>query len=397
MGFYKESRQIYTKRAYFSEFMFVLFMFLFMIVKPVTQPTGYNGAILFVLSCICAIRQIIYNSNSKKRVNYGYVIFTSAVILFIIILNFIIRPSDNEGQYIYNYFLYGALPVFFLSGVKNYTAVLRFYCLFSIIVGFIYLADPLFEYQISGGYMPFGFNAMLPAFTGSVILAFYFKEKVGYLLALGFLLFSFIFSNKGATLAALAILSFGYSFMANNGEYFKRRIIIILILIAVCIVSFSFILEIGWNVARAFNVEYTYALSTLQAIDGGQGDNVFIDRYFVWDEGVRLYKESPDVGSGIGHFEKQSIQPYPHNFYLQVLDESGLLGAVPFTIILIVSFFKIKKMKNFEKKIVTGIILIQWIIPLTISLSYWIYMPFWIYWALCFKDKKENVVPQIKY
>lgn len=389
MGLYKESAAIYKHKSYFTEYLFSLFMFMFMLVKPITQPTGYNGAILFALSVICIVFEIIHNTKKVFIIN-KYLLFSSLTILVLILLNTLTRPSSNEATYLYNYLLYGFLPTFFLSFTKNFAAILRFYTFFSLLVGFIYLVDPFLDYQLSGGYMPFGFNVMLPTCTGCILLIFYYKEKIGFLFLLLFILVSLIFSNKGATLSSLLVFIFGYVYISTRGKHIFGRSIFSLLFILLLITSLSAIVEFGWVLTRLFNVNGSYALSTLQMILDGKDILVYGTRFDVWQEAINMYSTNPNTGVGIGYFEKYSLQPYPHNFYLQVLVESGIYGATIFTLFLLISFYKLFKMKDNDKKIFTFLMLIQWTSSLMISLSYWVFMPFWIYWALCFMDNSQN-------
>lgn len=388
MGIYKQNAAIYKHKLYYSEYLFSLFMFMFMLVKPISQPTGYNGVILFVLSIVCIVLEVIHN-NQIFKIN-RYLLFSSFAIFMLILFNTLARPSANESTYIYNYLLYGFLPVFFLSFTKNFAAILRFYTIFSLIVGFIYLIDPFIDYQLSGGYMPFGFNVMLPTCTGCILLIFYYKEKIGLPLFLLFMVVSLIFSNKGATLSSLLVFVFAYIYISKRGKEVFFRLIFSLLFILVLISSFPVIVEFGWFLTKLFKVDGSYALSTSQMILDGRDALVLGARYDVWQEAINMYSTKPNVGLGIGYFEKYSIQPYPHNFYLQVLVESGIYGATIFTLFLLISFYKLFKMKNIDKKIFASLMLIQWMSSLMISLSYWVFMPFWIYWALCFMGDNQN-------
>lgn len=378
------------RESYFAEYMFAFFLFMPMIVKPVSQPTGYNGLILFIISLICIFCQLVHNFKTHKKINYTYLFISSVFLLAIIFFNCLLRPTSNELMYIYNYLLYGAAPVFFLENVRNFKVVLKYYTVISIVVGFIYALDPFLDYHLSGGYMPYGFNVMLPACTGCVLLIYFYKViRSGYILLCVFLILSLIFSNKGATIAALVILFYGFVVVDKYGKDCKKRLLLVLIFSCLLVSCFTYILDIAWELVKVLSIDKSYALATIQMIADGDGNTVFGTRYIVWGEALQLIRDNHYLGVGIGYFEKYSLQPYPHNFYLQVLVETGIVGGMFFIIMLFLSFFKLKKMVPFEKKIFTSLVFIQWFVSLSLSLSYWIYTPFWLYWALCFSKNKS--------
>lgn len=378
----------YRIKENISEFLFSLFLLMFSLVKPITQPTGYNGIILFCLSLLCLL--VLTNHNLKRRIsgNYKFLFRILSIALFLFLLDAVGRYSDSLFEHVYNFCLYAVLPIAFLSNVRNFVAVLWYYSIFSIANGFIYLFDPLLEYSISGGYMPFGFNVMLPAIAGCSLLFFYFQKKFALLLMLFFLLFSFIFSNKGATLTAILIVAMSYIYIPYGGKKSKKRLVLSLFALSLLVIMIIPLLELGWAVASHLGIDNSYALTTTSMISEGLGDNVYSERYKVWDDAIRMFNDSPLIGHGVGHFLEYSEQPYPHNFLLQVMVEYGMVGAILFIIIFIKSITKISKIKLFEKKIFTLIMLVMWFIPLMLSLAYWVYMPFWIYWALCFSRQK---------
>lgn len=378
----------YRIKENISEFLFSFFLLMFSLVKPITQPTGHNGVILFFLSVFCLAILTIHNFKSNISGNYRLLFQITILILFLFLFDAVGRYNDSLFDHVYNFFLYAVLPISFLSNVRDFGAVLWYYSVLSVVNGIIYLYDPLANYVVSGGYMPFGFNVMLPAIVGSSFLFFYFQKKLALLLILFFLLFSFIFSNKGATLTAILIVAISYVYIPYMGGKYKRRLVQacgVLLLVVVMVVP---LLELGWTVASYLGFENSYALTTTAMISEGHGENVYSERYKVWDDAIRMFNDSPLIGHGVGNFHKYSEQPYPHNIILQVMVEYGLVGLISFLLIFIISIKRLSKVKSFEKRIFTFIMLVMWLIPLMLSMSYWVYMPFWIYWALCFSRQK---------
>lgn len=382
---------IYAKEN-IPEFIFSFFMLMFSLVKPITQPTGYNGIFLFFISLFCVVYLLRYNKVKKIAGNYRFLCEITACIVFVLLFDALFRYGEQNFQYIYDFCLYGIIPIFFVSNVRDYKSVLWFYSIFSVINGMIYLFDPFQEYSISGGYMPFGFNVMMPAIVGSTLLFFYFKKKIALLLLLFFLLFSFIFSNKGATLSGLFIVIFAYVYIPAGGRLLKRRLAIVSLILCMGLFFFLPLLDIAWSVVSHMNIEGSYALTTVTMITEGLGDNVYSERFKVWADAITMFNDSRLWGHGVGHFYQYSEQPYPHNFILQIMTEYGIAGTLLFLFIFVSSLKQVFRIHSFEKKIFVIIMFVMWFIPLSISLSYWTYMPFWIYWATCFISNKTNTV-----
>ena len=89
----------------------------------------------------------------------------------------IFRPNNLLGQYYYNFIIYGIIPLVMLLEVEDFEQVLYWWSFWAIIVGIMYIADPFLGYQWMGGYMPYGFEAMLPAFSGTCVIFFHYKKK----------------------------------------------------------------------------------------------------------------------------------------------------------------------------------------------------------------------------
>ncbi len=94
------------------------------------------------------------------------------------------------------------------------------------------------------------------------------------------------------------------------------------------------------------------------------------DRIYLWKSSVKMIKDYPLFGIGIGNFNQvyigqNYISPYaneknlvsPHNIYLHVFTESGLLGEIPFLFLL--GYMVYYLVNSFKKgnKIALGILL----------------------------------------
>lgn len=80
------------------------------------------------------------------------------------------------------------------------------------------------------------------------------------------------------------------------------------------------------------------------------------DRLSYWKGGIEMFKEKPWLGWGLGSYKDiyprfqtraDSYAKYPHNYYVGVLSETGIVGAVPFYLfILTLLYWGIKRYKE---------------------------------------------------
>ena len=78
--------------------------------------------------------------------------------------------------------------------------------------------------------------------------------------------------------------------------------------------------------------------NTLQSGDDG--------RMILYTEAIQMFKENTAFGLGLGGFEYLTIsdQAWPHNFFLEILCECGLLGLL-FLLGLIILFVNVNKLR----------------------------------------------------
>src|SRR5699024_4763447 len=91
------------------------------------------------------------------------------MIFIMIIMIFIsISKSNNSIVYtrLYEFLIYGVIPVSIFSQIRDFKPFLDTYVKLSVIIFLIYILDPLNQYFLTGSYMVYGFQAILPAFFG---------------------------------------------------------------------------------------------------------------------------------------------------------------------------------------------------------------------------------------
>ncbi|HPH99332.1 MAG TPA: O-antigen ligase family protein [Chitinophagaceae bacterium] len=111
------------------------------------------------------------------------------------------------------------------------------------------------------------------------------------------------------------------------------------LIIAICSISILSIILVNWEGADIL-------LSRFSGLQRNQVDNSVLERLDFIDKSLKIIKEKPFTGIGIGAFgfvyEKVDSKLYPHNYFLEAFVETGLLGGAAFLAFWIIFFTAIK-------------------------------------------------------
>ena len=112
----------------------------------------------------------------------------------------------------------------------------------------------------------------------------------------------------------------------------------------VLVASLAMVLAIGLLLQTKEGSGYIGRI-TIQLVQGfahaGEDDNTQW-RLLAWAEAGRRFINQPVMGEGFGvpfTFEKSGIDVKPHNIYLTIVYKMGIVGAIPFTIFMLVCIF----------------------------------------------------------
>lgn len=384
--------------SYFPEFMSALFLFLFSLLHPFVVSSSSSAIILFSSSVIALVVLYAYIvMHNKIKISFRAGLIMCSVIIFLLFFDLLFRDNDNISNYMYDFSLNGILPMLFLVTVREYKPLLWFYAHFAILTGLIYLLDPLlYNYKWSVDYMQYGYNYMMPAVFGSMLMFFYFKKNIYLPIIFIFTISIFIFANKGVIFAEVVGFIYYYLnvYKKNKVSIYKYAFVILLIFLV--IYNFEVLIYYGFNIANMLEIGDSYSLNTFAVLFSSDSSYVVSQRTELWDFALKMLEEKPLLGWGVGWYEKFSTQPYPHNFIYEILVEYGLVGGILFSLFFVISFRKLLKTVDFEKKVFLFTLLILWIIPLSISLTFWKTTYFWAFWLLLYTTPKCLRINNVK-
>lgn len=113
--------------------------------------------------------------------------------------------------------------------------------------------------------------------------------------------------------------------------------------------------------------------------------------------GLRFFGENPITGTGMGNFplvckdyvlqglDSALCHPHPHNFYVEWLSDTGLIGTVPFTIFMVLLYWKGAKVLfgPRETRLLGGLylgVLVMSLFPLSVTQSLFSNWPAMLVW-----------------
>ncbi len=374
------------KKRNINEILFVLYIFLLIIIKFFFKLNpSYTFIMLLIPTISILLVSIIYNG--KKSFCLKPQIF---IITFFIILIFIISILVNDNQYILNYlyefFIYGFIPIYLFSKVKDINKVIQIGSKFSIIAFLIYFYDPLINYYYFSDYMSFGLVCMLPIFFFSSLSRKVLHKKGYLLLEIMSLVELLIFCNRGSFLTAMMV-EIVFFIVDNSKEKNKYLLIKIFLLIGLSVLLVNNInnfLKILQDLLTKLNFD-SYSIRAVSLMLSGDSTG-FSGREEIWKNAISYFYENPIIGHGIGAFEK-IYEIYTHNFILETLTSTGIMGLILIT----VSISKyIKKCIMNENKCFYFALLIVAIIPLLFSIYIFKWLYFWILIYIAYDNNNNN-------
>lgn len=378
------------KKIFCAETYCALYLVLFSLLAPITHTTSSGSTLFIAIPTLLLVIFSLLTKRTSKILSYKYFFILSFFISIVVFFDLALRSNPNQGNYLYNFVIYGAIPVFLFSRVANYYKLLKLYCILACIVGVVHLYDPIQGYEWNSNYMVYGINVMLPAFICSVVLSFYFKYKYAYILNIIFFFALVLGANKSTILAAIPFVLYAYAVFRFK-KFKIKNVLMPIALILFGVIFLVPILSYFSSIAEKIGFE-SYSLITfgqmLYGLDSGSMDS----RSYIWDRSLFLINQAPIFGHGLGYFGyKFDGLDYEHNLYLEILGSHGFVGLIVYIIIFINSIKALLRIKDKNRRVLAVTFLFMWFIPTLTSLSYWKIMPFWLYFAVCFCNKKLNI------
>lgn len=225
-----------------------------------------------------------------------------------------------------------------------------------ILLGAMFLFHPLTQYETTGYNMFFGFNMLIPTLFH---LNEYFKRgKIVFLIlvALEFLMI-LIYANRGCWLAILFFLFYKIVVLTKN----KSRLVTMSLIVG----SFLLVLfTIGTPLLQSISNKLdSYGINsrTIDMLMTGSFVSDATNRDIIWEDSKKMIAERPVLGWGLGgefytlskleRGESVNNSYTPHNGVLQNMVNFGVIGGFIATLLFLIPYLYIKRIKDVNTQI----------------------------------------------
>lgn len=208
--------------------------------------------------------------------------------------------------------------------------------LFSIIFGFIAIqgADETSRTQaLGGGPNVFGRNMGLFVFSSLYFIQKGFNKYIGFIFVFLGIILTIASGSRGAM---LSLLIGGLAYFLIKRIKMIQLFKIITVLIIFCILCYVSMLttSIGQKVTNVINERIIY-LTIEEQYDA--------NRMTIYKSAMELGHDAPFLGSGLSAFKATGLGVYPHNIFLEIFTEGGLVGLTLLLLSLVLFFIYLIK------------------------------------------------------
>lgn len=318
--------------------------------SSIFKTSLYSGSLWLSLLLLLALYSVVFVTLTYQRV-------TNSTYLFLVIY-LCISAVYAESIYGFNKLILGLLvPVLCATIIPKKTLqrikeadVINVLIFFGIVVAIQALLYKL-NYGFSSRQINYGLFGPITFgwIMGMTIVAILFseiKQNVKPLLIAVLILLVVWSGSKGPLIAVLILLTINLKLLIRFNS------LNIVILTAV-LFSVGYYLFINYTEFRSINSMVALLTDTDEYVEG-VGSGSVGSRLFFYDASFRTFVDNPLFGVGLGNWNESILTShrYPHNIFLEILSETGIIG----TALLISVIIRIRSFKSINNIFLFGLI-----------------------------------------
>lgn len=366
-----------------NSLLFTLFLFSDMLTFPLMMLTG-SSVFFWIFMLLTLIVSTLLNKSINKTV---LIVFICGTVIFMI--NVLLVDYKLDVLYIYMLFIrVGIFSLHFSSLINDYKILIKYYYVLSIVsllISNIYLN----YYEITNRYMDLGIH-LSQIFIGLAIYNYNveFKYKIiNYFLLLLVIIEILIFGNRSSLIICMVVL---FYFELVNIKLNKKGVFIFLLKVNTAVISIFFLIfNINYLIELLINFTmklgiYSYSITKLKltvqsGLFGIAEQSSGRDVLYPLIKDIII--ESNFLPKGVGYlpFITNYHYVYPHNLFLEIALDFGIIGLMGFILMVIFlwkKYFYISSKDKIFRDIVTAMVIFSFI-RLMFSGSYWQEPLFW--------------------
>ncbi len=317
-----------------------------------SEEDGFMSNILMI--CLILSFVEIFYEHFFKKIRYKLPEFFPFFVFAVIILIWYYATSTQSGSSMLQIIGIVLVPAFIVSITKTdfekllvATILLSFIALpyAHIIVAMTAVSDTTEALQMDTAY------SLLPSVVSGIYHFVLYRKNLKwfyyplYVAPVYYLTLLVVFGIRGPILCILVSIAL-LIFLNRKKKQLTPAMIILLFVILLVAVFFEETLILVKDLLNGMGVSSIFIEKTLRLLHEGDLSH---GRDYLAKLAVNGFYESPLYGKGLNSFDFFTGEQYPHNFYLQMLYEGGLLVISLFTILFFVKIKNILKTGGSDK------------------------------------------------
>lgn len=330
----------------YNSFTVVFLIFLYSITTIFSLFVN-QGLIIIVLALMTVGPMIILNFTYNLRKQYILAFIFEILVLLVLLIEYMAYEHFHKAisTTIISFLGIGTLGLLVGSSKIKLTYCIDYLKSFALIgfflsVAYLILIRGSFAYSMRFGY------GLLP--SSMAFLFFFFiesKPKTKFIYLASFFLSFVMLMAWGSRGALLAIMLFFFIYLLKNKNW-----VLLFISLLLVILLWGFLMDIMEEIV-SFVSEITGAKKIESILKVVSGEVELMDsssgRDVLYERSLKLFFENP-FGNGVGYWATDSVMNglYPHNIFLQVASELGIIGLLTLLILTGFSVVRITRLKR---------------------------------------------------
>lgn len=295
-------------------------------------------------------------------------------------------------------FVFFGIPFLYVSCYNlDYKKIILYLMLIGIVLTPINIRDCMLEYfafDSEEGQMKASYNILFYIVPSIIVVFGDYSNKIKLLAVIESMIgciFLVSFGSKGAILATLICVILVLLYRKNEQiKIFSTRIVVAVLLGYLLLSNYEFVLVHINDLLEEYGLVTSSIPELLDKIALEDNDKLTSGRTIIYQNALNQIKERPIFGYGIAAFDGYS-GAYPHNLFIQLLYEGGIVVLVPYMLLFLAFIRKMNvKYLSLETRSFLIFLLSAGLMRLMFSHNFWVSQLFWFSIGVILKDFRSR-------
>jgi len=380
-----------------NSLLLILFLYCNILTFPIVKITG-TSLPFWIILCIIVSYSIFINRCINKKLIFIFITFSIIFLINLLVVSYRTDVLSSYGKFI----RFGICALYLTSVTTDYKSLYKY--MFVVSLASLLINNAYLNYfQSNNGYMDLGLN-LTYSFFGFVI--YYYNNNKLKLISLFLIVITafeiLLFGNRSSFIVCLLLILF-FEFKRTKVKSFKDatnfsiKLTIYFLLTYFLLFRLASILGyINNQLSQMGYFSYSLTKYVLTLQEGSSGIlEQSSGRDDLYPRAISMITDSNFMPHGVGYFPYATdySYPYPHNLFIEVTLDFGIIGLFLFILVwvyLIIKYFKYKKYNPYFGDLV-GLLFIYSFTRLMFSGTYWQESFYWALIGLILFHRNRNI------